>query len=315
MKRAPSLFGPLILIGFGALWLMSNLGVFPPANMWALLALWPVFIIAIGLGLIIRPRWSWAWNGIALVLVTGMVLAVIFAPQLGLASSSGRFSWFPNVQLSGNTITEERNVSGFDKISLSYPAEVIIQVGAEENLVIEGDENLLRYLRTNVQGKTLEIDSAPGIRFNWGISGSLVRITITVKDLQEIQFSSAGTILLQGIETDVFKLRLSGAGEVTLLDMVMVDFESTISGAGSIQVDGEATNSIVRISGFGDYKAADLRSQTVEINISGAGSADVWAVESLDASISGAGSVNYYGSPTISKSISGAGSIRQVSDK
>lgn len=315
MKRTPSIFGPLVLIALGALWLMSNLGVFPPGNFWAIFALWPVFIIAIGLGLILRQRWSFARNFVALLLVTGMVLAVVFAPQLGLASSSGRFSWFPNVQLSGNTITEERDVSGFDTISISYPAEVIIQQGTEEKLVIEGDESLIRYLRTNIKGKTLEIDSAPGIRFSFGIPGSLVRMTITVKDLEEIRFSSAGKIQLLGMETDSFTLKLSGAGEATLVDMVMTDFTCTISGAGRVKVDGEANKSIVNISGVGIYKGADLQSQSVEVHISGSGSADIWAIETLDAAISGAGSVNYYGSPTVTKSISGVGSIHQVSEK
>jgi hypothetical protein len=313
MSRKPSIFVPLLLVALGTLWLLSNIGAIPSSNLRVLIPLWPVLIIALGLGIVLRQRWTLAWNIVSLLLVTLMVLAVIFAPQLGLTNVSGNLSWFPNVQLSGNVITEERVASGFSAISISYPAEVIIQQGSEEKLTLVGDENLLRYLRTSVKGKTLEIESVPGIRFNWNISGSQVRIEITVKDLNEIGFSSAGRVELTGLKTSSLKLRISGAGDVILSDLDLESLNSSISGAGRIEADGVAKQITINISGFGDYKGEELQSQTAEVHISGAGSADVWAVETLDAVISGAGSVNYIGSPTVKQSISGAGSIKQIS--
>lgn len=66
--RRPGLFWPLILIGLGALLLLQNLG-YLPAGLWpALVQLWPVVFILLGLDMLIGRRSS---AGVATVIVLG----------------------------------------------------------------------------------------------------------------------------------------------------------------------------------------------------------------------------------------------------
>lgn len=86
MNNRPTLFFPLVLIAAGVILLLVNLGVLDSRNLWALQYLWPLLLIALGVGLILRLRWPLATQMIIALAVIGMVVAVIFAPQLGLAS-------------------------------------------------------------------------------------------------------------------------------------------------------------------------------------------------------------------------------------
>lgn len=69
--RRPGLFWPLILIGLGALLLLQNLG-YLPAGLWpALVQLWPVVFILLGLDMLIGRRSS---AGVATVIVLGALI-------------------------------------------------------------------------------------------------------------------------------------------------------------------------------------------------------------------------------------------------
>jgi hypothetical protein len=54
MSKPRSLFGPLLLIAIGVIWLLTTSGRLPSANLWALTYVWPYLLIAAGFGLILR---------------------------------------------------------------------------------------------------------------------------------------------------------------------------------------------------------------------------------------------------------------------
>jgi hypothetical protein len=216
------------------------------------------------------------------------------------------------VRGSGNIVTETREVSGFDKISVDYPARVLISQGSVETLKVAAEDNLLPGLKTEVRGDELRIyyESQDGEHVN---PTKPVIITLTVKELTAIDFSSAGELTLEGLESDVLNVALDGAGNVKLNELSIKNLNVTLSGAGSTTASGTADTLNLSISGFGSFNGKDLKCQTVDVTISGAGSATVRAENELDATISGAGSVSYYGSPdNVRKQISGVGGVNQA---
>jgi hypothetical protein len=82
-----SLFWPILLIGVGTLWLLSNLDVLPSFNWASLWRLWPLFLIGIGLDIIFGRR-SPVLGAVIGLLVAGAAIAIlIFAPSLGILTS------------------------------------------------------------------------------------------------------------------------------------------------------------------------------------------------------------------------------------
>ena len=78
-KKPPyrSFFWPVILLGAGVIWLLSNLNIIPAENLWLLLQLWPVLIIMAGLDILFSRRWPLVGAILALLTLTGVVLILV----------------------------------------------------------------------------------------------------------------------------------------------------------------------------------------------------------------------------------------------
>jgi len=321
MERKPSLFWPLALIAAGVIWLLVRAGTIPSENLWALTHFWPFILIAAGVGLILRPYWKYSMLVVDVLIVGGAVAAIWFAPQLKwdgptmFMNFNGNEMYFgPGERGSGNVVSSTREVSDFHAIEISYPGEIVITQGEAVSVKVEAEDNLLPGLKTEVRGGKLEVfyKTENGKHVN---PTQPVKITIVVRELDDVQFSSAGELTINSLKTDELDFGLSGAGKVTVNDIETKSLKIDLSGAGSMEATGTADNLDLNISGFGSFNGGDLHSKSASVNISGAGSATVWADDELEANVSGAGSVDYYGSPSVTKNVSGVGGVNSKGSK
>jgi hypothetical protein len=234
-------------------------------------------------------------------------------PPLGYTFNGNELYVGPTEKGSGNMTTQTRDVSGFHSVEVSYPANVFISQGTSESLKIEAEDNLLPGLQTQVRNNTLQIfyktDDKKVVR-----PTKPVTITIVVKDLERVDFESAGKLDISGIKTDSFKVSVSGAGDLKIKDIDVKAITVNLSGAGSMSAAGTSDDLDLNISGFGSFDGKDLASKTANVQLSGAGSATVRVSDNLNTEISGAGSVSYYGSPSVKKQISGVGDVKHAGD-
>jgi hypothetical protein len=208
------------------------------------------------------------------------IISLIVFLSIGL---SGCGFW--GVRGNGHIKEETRNVMDFEKIDAGGAFSIRVTVGPQTSLKISAEENLLSYIRTNVKGNTLEIDTRKNIS-----PRKEIIITITTPDLRSVDVSGANNVSVEGVKG--------------------VDFNVELSGAGSIKLKGEVEKMRAGISGAGNIDAKYLKAQDVHVSVSGAASADVYASKHLDASVSGVGNINYYGNPEDTRTnVSGVGSI------
>ncbi len=193
---------------------------------------------------------------------------------------------------SGVLVTEQRDVSGFDRVSFEGFGTLIITHGSEESLTIEAEDNILPRIETRVHGGTLEIGFDTDRWKDIVRPTKSITYTLTVITLDGIALSGAGSIEARGIDVERFDVELSGAG--------------------SIEISGFAAAQEINVSGAGSYDSAELQSEHIDVNISGAGAATVWATESLDVNISGVGNVSYYGDPQVRENVSGLGNLKAL---
>lgn len=215
-------------------------------------------------------------------------LAALSLAMVSMVLSSCSFRAFGTTNGSGNSKTESRNVSGFTSVELSGVGTLNIAQTGTESLKISAEDNLLPLLTSDVSNGTLSLGVKQGNSIN---PTKPIIYTLTVKNLNGVQLSGAGTINAVGIKTDALTVSLSGLGQMT--------------------ISGSAQSQVAHISGSGDYHARGFQTASTQVTISGAGNATVSASQTLDATVSGAGNVTYYGSPQITQSISGVGSIKQ----
>jgi hypothetical protein len=318
MKQQRSIFFPLALIAAGVVWLLVSMGRIPSENLWALMHFWPFLLIAAGLGLMLRSFWAPARIILDVLIVGAAVLAIVFAPQLGWTTPGWNFGIDGNfgggTPGSGKVVTVNREVQDFLAISIAYPAEVLIQQGKTESVKIEAEDNLIPQLSTEMEMGTLIIRNKE-IDWNKRVNPTKpVRITIVVKDLHELDFSSAGSVQIEKLATDELSMSISGTGKLSIEQLNTRKLDCRLSGAGSINVTGVADELKLVISGVGSFEGPELFSKTADARISGAGSATVHPKDELSASISGTGSISYFGSPSVSQHVSGLGSINKIGE-
>ena len=241
--------------------------------------------------------------------VNKLFLIGIFFLLAFTSACSGVSGINPTIEGSGKIITEERNVSGFDRVTLAGFGEVTIEQGDKELLTVSTDDNIMPYVTTKVKNNTLilEFDDT-GKNRNY-IPTNSIKFTLVVTDLSQISISGAGEIIIDKLETEKLVVGLSGAGSLKIAALTADELVVIQSGAGAVLVAGQVKEQKLTHSGIGSFYAADLESETAIIDISGAGTATLWATESLDVNISGVGNVIYAGTPRITQNISGIGKL------
>ncbi len=185
---------------------------------------------------------------------------------------------------SGTLKTEKREVGSFSSIDANGALEIEIVCQKEPGLELEGDDNLLPLLKTEVRGGTLYLE--PQKTFS---SKKSIRVRITMPNLESLSSSGASNFQVKEIKNEKLKVDSSGASNINL--------------------SGETRVLDVNLSGASKVESERLRAERVSVALSGAGEANVYASDELNAEVSGVGSVTYSGDPKVNKKVSGVGSV------
>jgi hypothetical protein len=243
---------------------------------------------------------------------------LIWIPIIALALSTLACSvnfggvGFRTVKGSGVIVSEERKVSDFSKISLSGFGNLYLEVGDEEALVIEAEDNFLEHIKTEVRGQTLEIKYSDYVSLQPTES---INYYLTVKELDDISISGLGKVEIPELQTSSLRVDISGGGDININNLEADTLIISISGLGKLDIaGGEVAEQRINISGGGDYTADELTSLNATVDISGLGNAMVSVEDTLRVTISGGGSVKYIGNPEVTSDISGLGNINQIKE-
>lgn len=212
------------------------------------------------------------------------------------------------VRGSGHVVEETRTVAPFEAVEAGGRFHVVLTQGPAGPLRLEGEDNILPRIRTEVRNGTLKLHSRDKL-------GRIEPIVVYASSptLTRAELSGAGKLRTTGTLTGrELRLAISGAGSIDA-DLTVDRLDVAISGAGEARLRGSARAFSFSASGAGECEARELRCEDVDVTISGAGSATVHASGTLKADISGAGSVRYAGQPAVvEQDVSGAGSVRAL---
>lgn len=209
----------------------------------------------------------------------------------------------------GNTVSRNRPVGTFDAVSAGGEFEIYLTQGPTKDILIEGQENVLTEVSTQVRSNKLYIEfEKKRVRI-----GKPVRVYITTPQLTGLSVSGSNSVRsLTDWQVNNLDIKASGNSSIYLNVKGAQNIETDISGSVEMELNGDAQNQEIDISGSGNIKAFGLSTKTADIEISGSGKCEVAVMDKMEAKISGSGRVRYKGSPTVSTKISGSGSVVQV---
>ncbi len=192
----------------------------------------------------------------------------------------------PGVRGSGNRQTQKREVAPFTSISTdgAFTVEVVCQ--KDVSLEIEGDDNVLSLVTSDVSGNVLRLKNSESYSVNQPI---VVRITVPN---------------LEG-------LTINGAGKFDISRLDNERFEIDANGAPAINVSGNTKLVDIDTNGAAKIDTHNLRAGRAVVESKGVSKVDLGVSDQLDVTVSGPSQVTYRGDPVVNKTINGPGKIEK----
>lgn len=197
--------------------------------------------------------------------------------------------------------------SDIDEIELSIGSELIISEGATQEIIIEGQENLINLIeqdsRTDGSKWKIEIDNC------FDADGIIIRAQLVEFKALKIEGSGNVSSLDTLTKVDDLKIDIEGSGNINFTVASASKIQTQIDGSGRVKLFGQADENDIDIDGSGKVLAQELEAKDVKVQIDGSGKVEVWAVETLDVDINGVGDVCYKGMPAVTQDVNGVGSV------
>jgi hypothetical protein len=187
---------------------------------------------------------------------------------------------------SGKILKETRTIGNFTSISTEGAFEIEVVCQKPPSLEIEGDDNILPLISTEVSHNVLHIKNDREDSVHRPIV-----IRISVPDLASLNASGAGTIAVSGLKNE--------------------KFEIDVSGATTIKASGETKALTIDARGASKIDTHRLRATQVAVDSKGVSTVEVYASEQLDATVSGPSHVIYRGNAVVNRTIHGPGSVEK----
>ena len=215
-----------------------------------------------------------------LILVGSLTAALI-------ASFSSCRHFGKGVQGSGVRKTEKRDLGAFKSIETSGAFEIQVTCQQPASFEIEGDDNLLPLVKTEVRNGVLRIYS-------------------------DSPYTATKAITVRMALPDLEAISSTGAADIRATDVKNSQLTISWQGAGRIEAAGETKFIDITSTGAGKLDTSRLRAERAKVSVTGAAHLDVYASQQLDVTVSGVGQVTYHGNPgVVNKSVTGLGSVNK----
>jgi hypothetical protein len=232
------------------------------------------------------------------------IIAILGA---GIVISSLSACMFNCVHGSGKQASETRKVGNFNKLTISGGFKIVLKQDSSMTLNITADDNLLKYIKTDITGSRLRIYTKKNI-----CDAGEMTINIGVRNLEEVKASGAVEVESDGkVKTGDLRFKLSGATKINM-DLTATNVSASGSGATEVTLKGQASSLDVDLSGSGKVHALDFAVDNCVISSSGVGESEVNVSKTLAIHSSGASDVKYKGNPSITNDKSGASNVEKI---
>jgi len=214
----------------------------------------------------------------------------------------------------GKIITEHRAISP-DVISIKTEdnIDIVITQNSETAIVVEGGENLLPYVNTEVSGTELTIssDNRCGMFRDYSIP---ITVYLSIPNLTKIDYTGQGHITCTNtLNFPEFRLEsMAGTGTINLeLNSNTISVVQH-TGPADITLSG-FTNGLYSFSGETGWQFLNnLVATNGHVNNGGSGDISVNVSNNLLIELTGIGNIDYYGNPFVTVSQhTGSGELRK----
>jgi hypothetical protein len=153
---------------------------------------------------------------------------------------------------SGNVVTQEMAITGFDKVDASHGFNVDISQGDEFSVVIRIDDNFSEHLRVEKVGSTLKL----GLVQNRSFSNATLQAEVTMPELIGLELSGGSQVTVSGSGDDL-TVDASGGSGADLSSFPVVNANVDASGGSQVTVNASGTLNVDASGGSQVYYLGD----------------------------------------------------------
>ena len=250
-----SFFWPIVFLGAGVIWLLTNMGIIPTENLWVLVRLWPVLVIIAGVDILFARRFAVIGALLGLLAIAGVIYILLMGDKLGIETTPQPRTETFSAEL-GNTesATVDLNLSIQETHihALSDSGDLILakigHIGEIEFTVNGTVEKLIRLRQIGVEGwYNWFLPTIQGEDLTWDI-GLSPEVPI---DLSVDASTGHSDLDLSGLELDQFQYNASTGASTIILPASTEGYETRLEAStGSMTVVLPAeSNLTVRLDG------------------------------------------------------------------
>lgn len=238
-----------------------------------------------------------------------MKKVTLIAITLLFASNVNAQWWGKKIKGNGKMTKITRTTSDYDGIKCAGSFDYILVAGDEGKITIEGEENLLEHIITEVKDGNLKVKTKNNVSLKTSYNKT-IKITIPFKDIDEVALAGSGDLWNEDrITADKLEVSLAGSGDI-VLDIEATSVDGSLAGSGDMTLKGKTNDLEVSLAGSGDVHGFGLQANNTDVSVAGSGDVEIVSNKSLKARVSGSGDIQYKGNPTKEDTkVSGSGSI------
>jgi len=136
-----------------------------------------------------------------------LALLFLLFPLLAAGCHHGMRS---EIKGSGKRVMEKRNVTPFTSISTEGAFTIEVTCQKNQSLEVEGDDNVLEYVTSDVSNNILRIKNTKNFATN-----EPVKFRISVPNLEGLSVNGAGHIEIKNLNNDKFEIDTNGAPTIS----------------------------------------------------------------------------------------------------
>jgi hypothetical protein len=250
-----SFFWPIIFLGAGVIWLLTNMGIIPNENLWVLIRLWPVLIIIAGIDILFARRLALIGALLGLLAITGVIYILLMGDTLGIETAPQPRTETFNAEL-GDTETAaidlNLSIQGSNIHALSDSGDLILakigHIGEIEFTVTGTTDKHIKLSQIGIEGWYnwfLPTIQGENLRWDIGLSPDVPL------DLSVDASTGKSDLDLSGIELEQFQYDASTGASTIILPASAEEYKTQLeasTGAMTVVLP-EESNLTVRLDG------------------------------------------------------------------
>ena len=198
---------------------------------------------------------------------------------------------------SGNVVTQEEAITGFDRLDVSQGFQVDVRQGDTFSVVIRVDDNLVEHLQVVKEGNTLKIGLKPGTSYD--SERVTLEADVTMPELTGLDLRGGSHATIKGFKSAKALDAVLSGGCHLQGDVEAGAATFDLSGGSHVTLSGSAGDLTIDADGGSHAKLADLAVVDASVDASGGSHATVSPSGRLDAVAKGGSHVRYVGAPTL----------------